>query len=249
MTNQKNINGEGSLNNSKSFIEIKGLSKIYKSGGQCIKAVDNVDLKISKGEIVTILGPSGSGKSTLVNIIGGIDSSDEGKVYVDSEEITSLKSKDLTNYRRNSIGFVFQFYNLISNLTVYENVEVVADICKNPLNIDEILENLGIADLAKRYPVELSGGQQQRVAIARAFVKNPKLLLCDEPTGALDYRSSLDILKLIKEINEKYSTTILIITHNSSIAEMSHRVVKISDGKVTHNDVNSQPIPVERIKW
>lgn len=249
MTNQKNINGNEILNNSKSFIEIKGLSKIYQSGGQCIKAVDNVDLKISKGEIVTILGPSGSGKSTLVNIIGGIDSSDEGKVYVDGEEITSLKSKDLTNYRRNSIGFVFQFYNLISNLTVYENVEVVADICKNPLSIDEILENLGIADLAKRYPVELSGGQQQRVAIARAFVKNPKLMLCDEPTGALDYKSSLDILKLIKEINEKYNTTILIITHNSSIAEMSHRVVKISGGKVTHNDINSQPIPVERIVW
>lgn len=249
MTNQKNINGNEILNNSKSFIEIKGLSKIYQSGGQCIKAVDKVDLKISKGEIVTILGPSGSGKSTLVNIIGGIDSSDEGKVYVDGEEITSLKSKDLTNYRRNSIGFVFQFYNLISNLTVYENVEVVADICKNPLSIDEILENLGIADLAKRYPVELSGGQQQRVAIARAFVKNPKLMLCDEPTGALDYKSSLDILKLIREINEKYNTTILIITHNSSIAEMSHRVVKIRDGKVTHNDINSQPIPVERIVW
>lgn len=249
MTNQKNINGNEILNNSKSFIEIKGLSKIYQSGDECIKAVDNVDLKISKGEIVTTLGPSGSGKSTLVNIIGGIDSSDEGKVYVDDEEITSLKSKDLTNYRRNSIGFVFQFYNLISNLTVYENVEVVADICKNPLCIDEILENLGIADLAKRYPVELSGGQQQRVAIARAFVKNPKLMLCDEPTGALDYKSSLDILKLIKEINEKYNTTILIITHNSSIAEMSHRVVKISGGKVTHNDVNSQPIPVERIVW
>lgn len=249
MTNQENINGDRNLNNSKSFIEIKGLSKIYQSGSECIKAVDNVDLKISKGEIVTILGPSGSGKSTLVNIIGGIDSSDGGKVFVDGEEITSLKSKDLTNYRRNSIGFVFQFYNLISNLTVYENVEVVADICKNPLSIDEILQNLGISDLAKRYPVELSGGQQQRVAIARAFVKNPKLMLCDEPTGALDYKSSLDILKLIREINENYNTTILIITHNSSIAEMSHRVVKISGGKITHNDINSQPVPVERIKW
>lgn len=249
MTNQENINGDRNLNNSKSFIEIKGLSKIYQSGSECIKAVDKVNIKISKGEIVTILGPSGSGKSTLVNIIGGIDSSDGGEVFVDGEEITSLKSKALTNYRRNSIGFVFQFYNLISNLTVYENVEVVADICKNPLSIDEILGNLGIADLAKRYPVELSGGQQQRVAIARAFVKNPKLMLCDEPTGALDYKSSLDILKLIREINEKYNTTILIITHNSSIAEMSHRVVKISGGKITHNDINSQPVPVERIKW
>jgi putative ABC transport system ATP-binding protein len=233
----------------KSFISIRNLSKIYQSGGEELRAVDNVSLEIFEGEIVTILGPSGSGKSTLVNIIGGIDNADEGSVMVGGKEITTLKSNKLTDYRRDSIGFVFQFYNLISNLNVYENVEVVADICKSPLNIDDLLTTLGISDLAKRYPVELSGGQQQRVAIARAFVKNPQLLLCDEPTGALDYKSSLDILKLIKVINEKYNTTILIITHNSSIAQMCHRTIKISGGRITHNDLNRDLVPVERIAW
>jgi len=232
-----------------SFISVRNLSKIYQSGGEELRAVDNVSLEIHKGEIVTILGPSGSGKSTLVNIIGGIDNADSGSVVVNGKEITSLKSSKLTDYRRDYIGFVFQSYNLISNLTVYENVEVVADICKSPLNIDELLTTLGISHLAKRYPVELSGGQQQRVAIARAFVKNPQLLLCDEPTGALDYKSSLDILKLIKELNEKYNTTILIITHNSPIAGMCNRTLKISGGRITHNDLNENIIPVERIAW
>ncbi|MFZ2537667.1 MAG: ABC transporter ATP-binding protein [Oscillospiraceae bacterium] len=231
------------------FIKIENLSKIYTSGEETLRAVDNISLQINEGEIVTILGPSGSGKSTLVNMIGGIDTVDEGIIIVDGEEISLLKNSKLTNYRRESIGFVFQFYNLISNLTVYENVEVVSDICKNPLNIDDLLVTLGIAHLAKRYPVELSGGQQQRVAIARAFVKNPKLLLCDEPTGALDYKSSLDILRLIKEINEKYHTTILIITHNSSIANMCNRTIKISGGKVTYNKTNETIIPVEQIEW
>ncbi len=233
----------------KSFISIRNLSKIYQSGGEELRAVDNVSLEIQKGEIVTILGPSGSGKSTLVNIIGGIDNADEGSVVVGDKEITSLKSNKLTDYRRDSIGFVFQFYNLISNLNVYENIEVVADICKSPLNIDDLLTTLGISGLAKRYPVELSGGQQQRVAIARAFVKNPQLLLCDEPTGALDYKSSLDILKLIKDINDKFNTTILIITHNNSIAQMCHRTIKISGGRITHNDLNEKLVPVERIAW
>ena len=233
----------------KSFISIRNLSKIYQSGGEELRAVDNVSLEIQKGEIVTILGPSGSGKSTLVNIIGGIDNADEGSVGVGDKEITSLKSNKLTDYRRDSIGFVFQFYNLISNLNVYENIEVVADICKSPLNIDDLLTTLGISGLAKRYPVELSGGQQQRVAIARAFVKNPQLLLCDEPTGALDYKSSLDILKLIKDINDKFNTTILIITHNNSIAQMCHRTIKISGGRITHNDLNENLVPVERIAW
>jgi len=231
------------------FIKINNLSKIYKQGGGTLKAVDSVNLDIFEGEIVTILGPSGSGKSTLVNMIGGIDESDEGSIIVDGQEISSLKTTKLTNYRRESIGFVFQFYNLISNLTVYENIEVVSDICKNPLNIDDLLETLGIANLAKRYPIELSGGQQQRVAIARAFVKNPKLLLCDEPTGALDYKSSLEILKLIKEINEKYNTTILIITHNNSIANMCHRIINLSGGKITHNVINQNITPVEQIEW
>jgi putative ABC transport system ATP-binding protein len=233
----------------KVFIDVKNLCKIYKAGSEKLMALDDVSLSINRGEIVTILGPSGSGKSTLVNIIGGIDKADGGSVVIDENEITALKGSKLTDYRRNFIGFVFQFYNLISNLTVYENVEVASDICKNPLDIDKLLEDLGIGDLAKRYPVELSGGQQQRVAIARALVKNPKLLLCDEPTGALDYKSSLDILKLINIINEKYNATIIIITHNSSIAGMSNRIVRLSGGKITHNELNTEIIPVERIEW
>jgi len=233
----------------KSFISIQNLRKTYRSGGETLHAVDNVSISIEEGELVTILGPSGSGKSTLLNIIGGIDESDGGSITVAGEEITSLKPQKLVEYRRNFIGFIFQFYNLIPNLTVFENVEVVADICKSPLDIDELLEVLGIAQLAKRYPVELSGGQQQRVAIARAIVKNPKLLLCDEPTGALDLKSSLDILKLLKEVNEKYNTTILIISHNSSIAKMCNRTIKISDGKIASNEINQTIFPIEEIKW
>ncbi len=232
-----------------SFISIQNLRKTYRSGGETLHAVDNVSISIEEGELVTILGPSGSGKSTLLNIIGGIDESDGGSVTVAGEEITNLKPQKLVEYRRNFIGFIFQFYNLIPNLTVFENVEVVADICKSPLDIDELLEVLGIAQLAKRYPVELSGGQQQRVAIARAIVKNPKLLLCDEPTGALDLKSSLDILKLLKEVNEKYNTTILIISHNSSIAQMCNRTIKISDGKISSNEINQRIISIEEIKW
>ncbi len=249
MTKQRINYDHSDLNVSNTFIKIQDLSKSYQSGGEIIHAIDKVNLEVSRGEMVTILGPSGSGKSTLVNIIGGIDTADKGTIYVDNQDITSLKGSQLTDYRRSSIGFVFQFYNLIHNLTVYENVEVVADICKCPLNIGDLLSTLGIKHLSGRYPVELSGGQQQRVAIARAFVKNPKLLLCDEPTGALDYKSSLDILKLIKEINEKFNTTILIITHNSSISEMCNRIIKISDGKIVIDKKNPTPTPVERIQW
>lgn len=233
----------------KEIIKIDNLSKVYKTGSTELRAVDNVSLTINEGEIVTILGPSGSGKSTLVNIIGGIDTADEGTVIVDGNEITSLKNGKLTDYRRDCIGFVFQFYNLIPNLNVYENVEVVADISKNPLDIDELLKNLGIYELAKRYPVELSGGQQQRVAIARAFVKNPKLLLCDEPTGALDSKSSLEILKLIQKLNSDYNTTILIITHNQAISDMCHRTIKIRDGKVKSDKLNDNIISVDEINW
>jgi len=231
------------------IIRINCLTKVYKTGAEELFALNNVDLTIEEGEIVAVLGPSGSGKSTLLNVLGGIDEADSGTVTIDKWDVTSLKGGKLADYRRESVGFVFQFYNLIPNLTVYENVEVVADICKAPLNIELLLESLGIGDLAKRYPVELSGGQQQRVAIARAFVKNPKILLCDEPTGALDFASSLDILRLIKEINEKYNTTILIITHNSAIAGMCHRVVRLRSGRITHNETNENIIPVERIEW
>ncbi len=233
----------------KEIIKIENLSKIYKTGSTELYAVNDISLSINEGEIVTILGPSGSGKSTLVNIIGGIDTADSGNVIVDRKEVTSLKNGKLTDYRRDSIGFVFQFYNLIPNLNVYENVEVVADISSNPLNIDELLKNLGIYELAKRYPVELSGGQQQRVAIARAFVKNPKLLLCDEPTGALDSKSSLEILKLIQRLNKDYNTTILIITHNQAISDMCHRTIKIRDGKIRSDKLNENIVPVDEISW
>lgn len=231
------------------FIEINNLSKIYKTGKQELKAVNGVSLAIEQGEIVTVLGPSGSGKSTLLNMIGGIDSADEGSIIIDGQNITGFSDSKLTDYRRDFIGFIFQFYNLIPNLTVYENIEVISDICKNPLDIDELLETLGIANQAEKYPVELSGGQQQRVAIARAIVKNPKLLLCDEPTGALDFKSSIDILRLLKDINQKYGTTILIITHNTAIAGITNRTVKIRDGKIVLNEINENIVPVDDIVW
>ena len=234
---------------SQNIIEIKDLSKTYPVGDQDFFALNNANLSIKEGEIVAILGPSGSGKSTLLNILGGIDHASSGSIAFDGMQIASLSNTKLTDYRRENIGFVFQFYNLIANLTVYENVEVVADISRNPLNINKLLPELGILDIAKKYPVELSGGQQQRVAIARAFVKNPRLLLCDEPTGALDYQSSLDILRLVKEINDTYHTTIIIITHNSAIAGMCHRVVRLRSGKITHDEINEAIIPVERIEW
>lgn len=234
---------------SSSYVNIKNLTKVYKTGKEELRAVNGASLSIGKREIVTILGPSGSGKSTLMNMIGGIDTPDEGKISVDGIDITALTPSKLTDYRRNSIGFIFQFYNLIPNLNVYENIEVIADICKNPLNIDELLEALNIDEQRKKYPVELSGGQQQRVAIARALVKNPKLLLCDEPTGALDSKSSLEILRLLKRVNDEYNTTILIITHNTVIAPSTNRTIKIRDGKIIYNEINNILVPMNEIIW
>lgn len=243
------IGEEGFVMNHEEYIAIRNLTKIYRTGRQELRAVNDVSLTVEQGEIITILGPSGSGKSTLLNMIGGIDNADEGSILVDGIDIARLSKTKLTDYRRDFIGFIFQFYNLIPNLSVYENIEVMADICKNPLSIDELLTALGMADQAKKYPIELSGGQQQRVAIARAVVKNPPILLCDEPTGALDFHSSIDILKLIKEINEKYGTTILIITHNTAIAGIAHRTVKIRDGKIVFNGKNEKLIPVDELIW
>jgi putative ABC transport system ATP-binding protein len=206
-------------------------------------------LSVDRGEIVTILGPSGSGKSTLMNMIGGIEKPNEGSITVDGIEISSLSSGKLTDYRRDQIGFIFQFYNLIPNLNVYENVEIVSDICDNPLDVDSLLETLGIAEQRKKYPVELSGGQQQRVAIARAVVKNPQILLCDEPTGALDSKSSLDIIRLIKEVNKKYGTTVLIITHNAAIAGTTDRTVRLKDGRIVQDERNASVLSVDEIAW
>lgn len=233
----------------RAFIQVENLTKTYPSGTEKLKAVDGITLSIEQGETVTILGPSGSGKSTLMNLIGGIDRPDTGSIFIGDTDITKLSVSKLTAYRRDSIGFVFQFYNLIPDLNVYENVEAVADICKNPLDIDMLLDTLGLSGQGKKYPVELSGGQQQRVAIARAIVKNPKILLCDEPTGALDSKTSLDILKLMNDVHHKYGTTILIITHNTAIAAVTHRTVRIKDGKVALNEVNQEILPVDSIVW
>lgn len=231
------------------FLEINHVDKIYPSGATLFKALDQVNLQLEKGQICVILGPSGSGKSTLLNVIGGIDSVDHGTILVDGQDITHLNDNQLIDYRRDCVGFIFQFYNLIPNLTVGENVEVAANISKNPVPIDDILEAVGMKELKNRFPRELSGGQQQRVSIARALVKNPKLLLCDEPTGALDYLTSKEILKLISDVNKKYNTTVLIITHNNAIAGMAHKIIKLRSGEVTEDKNNVELIPVERIEW
>ena len=229
------------------FIEIKKANKQYGSGETAVKALDNVDLSIEKGNIYVILGPSGSGKSTLMNMLGGIDTLTSGSITVDGRNISSANKKELTQYRQEDVGFVFQFYNLIADLTVQENVEVVSDISEHPLNIDEVLTALDIAPYRKRFPKELSGGQQQRVAIARALIKNPKLLLCDELTGALDTKSSRSVLTFIEKINKQFGTTIVIITHNTSIADMADYVVSIKDGKIDQLKENKEKIPASEL--
>lgn len=206
-------------------------------------------MQMEKGSIGVILGPSGSGKSTMMNIIGGIDRADSGKVLVDGQEITGLTDNELTEYRRECIGFIFQYYNLVPNLTVKENIEVVSNISKSPINIDRVLSAVYMYELSKRFPRELSGGEQQRVAIARAIVKNPKLLLCDEPTGALDFETSKGVLKLLQDINKEFGTTILMITHNSAISKMANRTFRLRSGEIIESFDNIEPISAERIDW
>ncbi len=231
------------------FIDVSDLSKGYKTGEVLTEVLKGIGMRLSKGEIGVILGPSGSGKSTLMNIIGGIDRADSGKIVVDGTEINKLSDGELTEYRRENIGFVFQFYNLVPNLTVSENIEVVSNISKSPLNIDEVLKAVEMQDKKHRFPRELSGGEQQRVSIARAIVKNPKLLLCDEPTGALDFHTSRGILQLLQQLNKKFGTTILMITHNTAIANMANRVLKLRDGQIAEDTVNQTIVPAERIEW
>lgn len=221
------------------FIEIRGAKKQYGEGEAAIYALNGVDFSLEKGRICVILGPSGSGKSTLLNMIGGLDSLDAGSIRVDGEQITGLTKKELTAYRKKSIGFVFQFYNLIPDLTVEENVQVVAEIAANPLDTDEILKALDIEKYRYRFPRELSGGQQQRVAIARAMVKNPKLLLCDELTGALDTKSSRSVLRFVEKVNREYGTTTVIITHNEAISELADVVIRVKDGEVASVSENA----------
>lgn len=231
------------------FIEVQHVDKIYQIGEIQFKALDDASFSIEKGQVGVILGPSGSGKSTLLNVIGGIDNSDSGTVKVNGIEITNYNANQLTEYRRTSVGYIFQFYNLVPNLTVYENVEVAANISDHPIPTMEMLEAVGMEKLASRFPRELSGGQQQRVSIARALVKRPEILFCDEPTGALDYESAKEILQLLAQVNEKFKTTVLIITHNTAIAGMAHRIIHLRSGQVVEDQVNSNIIPAERIEW
>lgn len=231
------------------FLTVENLFKSYMTGEVKTHVLNGMGMELGKGEIGVILGPSGSGKSTLMNIIGGVDRGDSGRVSVDGIEISALTDNNLTNYRRDNVGFVFQFYNLIPNLTAGENVEVVSNIGKSPLDTDEVLKSVGMLDKKQRFPRELSGGEQQRVSIARAIVKNPKLLLCDEPTGALDFSTSREILKLLQQINTDFGTTILMITHNTAIGSMANKIYKIKNGKIVDVKVNENTISAERVEW
>lgn len=230
------------------FIEGKKLVKKYGKGDATVWALNHADFEIGKGEIAVILGPSGSGKSTLLNILGGLDTADEGSITVDGEKLSDMSQKALEKYRRNDLGFVFQSYNLTPDLTALENVEMTAELTTAPLNTAELMEKLGLGAHLHHFPKELSGGQQQRVAIARAMVKKPKLLLCDELTGALDSKSSKEVLQLIEQVNRDYGTTIVIITHNELIAGMADRVLRIKDGKVVSDTVNNAKIKAEEIE-
>ena len=231
------------------MLSLKKVFKWYNNGVNRTFVLKDIHLDVAEGEFISIMGPSGSGKSTLMNIIGGIDHGDSGQVSVDGVEINNLDDNKLTDYRRGDVGFVFQFYNLVPNLTVGENIEVVSNISQSPLNTDEVLAAVGMKDKKHRFPRELSGGEQQRVSIARAIVKNPKLLLCDEPTGALDFQTSRSILQLLQQVNKKYGTTILMITHNAAIAAMANRVFKLRSGEIVEETINQTTVPAERIEW
>ena len=231
------------------YIEFKNIVKEYKMGEVTIKALNNTNFEIEKGELVVIVGPSGAGKTTTLNILGGMDKATSGEVIVDGKEITKLNDKKLIEYRRNDIGFVFQFYNLVQNLTAKENVELVTQICSDALDVNEILEKVGLADRKDNFPAQLSGGEQQRVAIARAIAKNPKLLLCDEPTGALDYKTGKSILKLLQEMARKEKMTVAIITHNGAIAPMADKVIHFKNGTAEKIEINDNPISIDEIEW
>ncbi len=231
------------------FVELKDVKKTYRMGEVTIHAVDGIDFQIEKGEFVVIVGPSGAGKTTVLNILGGMDSCSEGIILVDGEEISRYNSRQLTAYRRDDIGFVFQFYNLIQNLTAVENVELAMQICKNPLDAEEVLTEVGLQERLKNFPAQLSGGEQQRVSIARALAKNPKLLLCDEPTGALDYNTGKAILKLLQDTCRQNGMTVIVITHNSAIAPMADRIIHIKNGKVSNVKLNDTPVSVDTIEW
>ena len=231
------------------FLEIRGIKKSFGTGDSCVNVLKGLDLNIEKGEFCVLLGPSGSGKSTLLNIIGGIDGADEGSITIEGERLENMTEKKLSMYRRKHLGYIFQMYNLIPNLTVRENIEVGAYLSEQPLDVDELLHTLGLYEHQRKLPNQLSGGQQQRTAIGRAIVKNPDILLCDEPTGALDYHTSKEILKLIETVNQRYGNTIIMVTHNDAIKDMADRVVKLRDGMIRKNYRNEVKIPAIDLEW
>ncbi len=231
------------------FLTVKDLKKSYGSGSTKVEVLKGINFEVQKGEICVLLGPSGSGKSTLLNIIGGIDDADSGYVSINDEKTKDMKESELTKYRRKHLGYVFQMYNLIPNLNVKENIEVGAYLSDSPLDIDELLNTLGLSEHKHKLPNQLSGGQQQRTAIGRAIVKNPDILLCDEPTGALDYHTSKEILKLIEDVNKKYGNTVIMVTHNDAIQNMADRVIKLRDGEIMDNIINKNKIQAASLEW
>lgn len=231
------------------YISFKDVYKHYEMGEHVVKALDNVTFEIEQGELCVIVGPSGAGKTTLLNILGGMDVCSGGTVMLDGREISSLNKKQLTEYRRNSVGFVFQFYNLVQNLTALENVELASEICKDTLSPETTIEEVGLAERKNNFPAQLSGGEQQRVSIARAIAKNPKILLCDEPTGALDYKTGKTILQLLQDICHKTNKTVIIVTHNSALTAMADRVIRVKNGTIQSCELNANPTPIERIEW
>lgn len=231
------------------FLQVSNIKKYYGEDGNRVEVLKGINFDIKKGEICVLLGPSGSGKSTLLNIIGGIDNADSGYMAINGEKTEDMNEKTLTRYRRKHLGYVFQFYNLIPNLTVKENIEVGAYLSESPLEIDELLKTLGLYEHKDKIPNQLSGGQQQRTAIGRAIVKNPDILLCDEPTGALDYKTSKEILKLIENVNKKYGNTVIMVTHNDAIKNMADRVIKLRDGEIRKNYINNEKIKAEELEW
>ena len=231
------------------FVEFEDVCKYYQTGSVKIAAADHLNFYVDKGEFCIIVGPSGAGKTTLLNILGGMDSCDEGNVWLDGQNVSHFTARELTTYRRYDVGFVFQFYNLVQNLTARENVELASEICREPLDADTVLEEVGLSERRNNFPAQLSGGEQQRVSIARAIAKNPKILLCDEPTGALDYVTGKQVLALLQSTCREKGRTVIVITHNSALAAMADRVIRINSGRVVDVTLNPHPTPVERIEW
>lgn len=231
------------------FMKVVNVSKIFKSGNNETKALDNVSFDIEKGEFAIILGPSGAGKSTILNLLGGMDNVTKGNIFINDIDIAKYNNKQLTDYRRNNVGFIFQFYNLMPNLTAKENVELAVEICKNAFKPDDILQKVGLTERAAHFPSQLSGGEQQRVSIARAIAKNPDLLLCDEPTGALDYNTGKTILKLLHDLSRSENKTVIIVTHNSALKDMADKVIRIKNGQILSVDKNKNPKDISEIEW